>query len=73
MQHGVIGTAAPYGLGLDEKLLPQVLQSAGFATHLVGKWHLGFFKSEYTPTFRGFDSHFGWIPGSGGHLKAKGF
>ena len=27
------------------------------------QWHLGFFKSEYTPTMRGFDSFFGYWSG----------
>ena len=27
------------------------------------QWHLGFFKSEYTPTKRGFDSFFGYWSG----------
>lgn len=59
MQHNVIYGATPYGLPLDEKLLPEYLKGLNYSTHLVGKWHLGHFRSSYTPTKRGFDTHFG--------------
>ncbi|XP_014674868.1 PREDICTED: arylsulfatase B-like isoform X2 [Priapulus caudatus] len=50
----------PYGVPLNETLMPQYLKKCGYATHIVGKWHLGFFAREYTPLFRGFDSHYGY-------------
>ncbi|XP_062562924.1 arylsulfatase B-like isoform X3 [Armigeres subalbatus] len=61
MQQHVIESNEPWGLGLDQKLLPEYFREAGYRTRLVGKWHLGFFRQAYTPTRRGFESHFGYI------------
>mmetsp|Transcript_25536 Transcript_25536/g.33378 ORF Transcript_25536/g.33378 Transcript_25536/m.33378 type:complete len:604 (-) Transcript_25536:211-2022(-) len=59
MQHSSISTKAPWGLPLEMKLLPEYLKEAGYNTHMVGKWHLGFYKTDYLPANRGFDSFLG--------------
>ncbi|EOD07247.1 hypothetical protein EMIHUDRAFT_62301 [Emiliania huxleyi CCMP1516] len=52
------------GLSLNEVTLAQVLNRRNFTSHAVGKWHLGFHKTPYTPTFRGFSSFYGYYEGS---------
>ncbi|XP_066269871.1 arylsulfatase B-like isoform X7 [Branchiostoma lanceolatum] len=63
LQHGVISGATPFGLPLNETILPQYLKPLGYATHIVGKWHLGHHAWEFTPTYRGFDSYYGYLTG----------
>ncbi|MEM6964981.1 MAG: arylsulfatase [Bacteroidota bacterium] len=55
------------GLPLSEKIMPQYFKEKGYATYLVGKWHLGRFKKEYWPYNRGFDHFYGNLTGGIGH------
>ncbi|KAM7431612.1 hypothetical protein ABFA07_017850 [Porites harrisoni] len=64
MQKGVLHQTQPYGLPLRFTTLSQKLKEAGYSTHIIGKWHLGFFRWPYTPLYRGFDSFYGFY---GGH------
>ncbi len=42
-------------LALGETTLADVLKAAGYATGLIGKWHLGAYDMRYHPNARGFD------------------
>jgi arylsulfatase A-like enzyme len=60
--YGALKNDSQYGLPLNERLLPQALQSAGYTTAICGKWHLGEFESGYVPMQRGFDHQYGlWL------------
>jgi len=37
LQDGVIFPGEPFGLGLNETLLPQMLKKLDYSTHMVGK------------------------------------
>ncbi|KAH8260904.1 hypothetical protein KR044_000202 [Drosophila immigrans] len=63
MQHFVQIPDEPWGLPLSERLMPQFFRDAGYATELIGKWHLGFWRQDLTPTMRGFDHHYGYYNG----------
>merc|ERR1719264_783599 len=43
-QHESLPPMMPTGVSVRYKLLPQRMREAGYATHAVGKWHLGFYS-----------------------------
>ena len=51
------------GLIAGELTIADHLRAAGYATGIVGKWHLGF-KDEHYPTNRGFDEFYGHLSGA---------
>ena len=58
---GITGALEPtdkIGLHASELTMPQMLREKGYATGMVGKWHLGT-PVEFLPTHRGFDEFFG--------------
>ena len=64
LQVGVVRPWAQYGLPLAERTLAQALGEAGYATAIVGKWHLGHFQPGYLPTRRGFEHQYGHYNGA---------
>ena len=57
------------GLPVTETTLPQRLKAAGYATGIVGKWHLGSLP-EMQPQQRGFDEFFGFLGGAHSYIDA---
>jgi arylsulfatase A len=54
----VLRPLSPYGLHQDEVTIAEVLKDQGYATAIVGKWHLGD-QPPFLPTRQGFDWFFG--------------
>ncbi|RPH56105.1 MAG: hypothetical protein EHM89_16010 [Acidobacteria bacterium] len=50
------------GLPVTGRSLPQLLKNNGYATALIGKWHLGW-KPDFGPNAHGFDYFFGFLSG----------
>ena len=62
--HQLVSTENWTGIGLPqrERIIPQYLQGAGYATACFGKWNIGFAPGS-RPTERGFDEFLGFRSG----------
>lgn len=57
---GAVNCEPGVGLPIDQKTIADNLRDAGYATGLVGKWHLGG-TAPFHPQRRGFDEFFGFL------------
>ncbi len=55
---GVFSANAAQGLPLDEITIAELVKPRGYATGIIGKWHLGHLP-EFLPTHQGFDYWYG--------------
>ncbi|WP_339925004.1 sulfatase [uncultured Cyclobacterium sp.] len=55
---GALSDKSKHGLSPDETTIAEVLKPKGYATGIVGKWHLGHLE-PFLPTKQGFDEFFG--------------
>lgn len=56
--HAVLMPGDEHGLDPDEITIAEVLKETGYATGIIGKWHLGD-QSPFLPTRQGFDYFYG--------------
>ena len=59
--------ARDFGLPKSETTLAERLKGLGYATGIIGKWHLGY-QPELQPTTRGFDEFYGFLGGAHPYL-----
>ena len=59
------------GANINMTMLPAKLKTAGYKTHMVGKWHEGYFDPAYLPINRGFDTSSGFLNGGEDHMNQK--
>ena len=64
LARAIISNGHPLGMPLNQTTIADELKKGGYATHYVGKWGVGMHKWEYTPTYRGFDTFFGFYNGA---------
>ena len=58
------------GLPPDHPTVASLLQTNGYNTALIGKWHLGW-KPEFGPNRHGFEEFFGILSGAGDYFTHK--
>ena len=67
---GSVAGDSARGLPATGATLPTLLRKNGYATGLIGKWHLGF-KPEFGPNAHGFDEFFGFLSGAVGYYTHR--
>jgi arylsulfatase A-like enzyme len=56
-----IAPGSALGMPDEETTLAEMLKGAGYATAMIGKWHLGDSKPYHHPTAQGFDNYYGML------------
>lgn len=69
----LVGKQNPeHGLPPETTTIAEVLQKNGYATGLIGKWHLGY-RDHHNPVNHGFDEYYGFLSGGADYHVHKGW
>jgi arylsulfatase A-like enzyme len=71
LEEPIAASSPPVGLPPSHPTLPSLLKKAGYATTLLGKWHLGALPT-YGPLQSGYDHFFGFRGGALDYYSHKG-
>ena len=69
LARAIVSNGRPFGVPLDQTTIADELKKGGYGTHYVGKWGIGMHTWEHTPTFRGFDSFYGFYNGGADYFS----
>lgn len=59
----VRGETRNVGMDTTQVTIAEYMKQAGYASGIIGKWHLGY-KKEYNPVNQGFDEFYGYVSGN---------
>ena len=69
-EFNIAGRDTDMGMSLDETTLADMMRAQGYATGLIGKWHLGK-QRQHHPLSRGFDEYYGMLAGGSTYIDSR--
>ena len=69
-EYNIAGRDTDMGMSTKESTIADMMREAGYATGLIGKWHLGKQKQHH-PLSRGFDEYYGMLAGSSTYIDSR--
>lgn len=69
-EYNIAGRDTGMGMSTEESTIADMMREAGYATGLIGKWHLGKQKQHH-PLSRGFDEYYGMLAGGSIYIDSR--
>ncbi len=69
-EYNIAGRDTRRGMSTEEATIADFMREQGYATGLIGKWHLGK-RKEHHPLSRGFDEYFGMLAGGSMYIDSR--